>query len=158
MKKLLCFDMDGTLCNLYGVTNWLEKLRLYDATPYIEAEPLFDMQEIVTILCELKRHAWEIAIISWLSLNSTNDYDKAVRQAKRGWLAKYNFPADSIHIVKYGTAKHNVIRKKEYDKCILFDDDKKVRDKWTIGTTINPKNTNIVQVLEKLLKMENINI
>ena len=30
MIKELCFDLDGTLVDLYGVPNWLEKIRAYD--------------------------------------------------------------------------------------------------------------------------------
>ena len=61
---------------------------------------------------------------------------KAVAKAKKEWLAKYNFPADEIHCVKYGTTKANCTRKKA-DFQILIDDNKKVRDGWTLGTTVN---------------------
>ena len=33
MLKMICFDMDGTIADLYAVPNWLEKLRAYDASP-----------------------------------------------------------------------------------------------------------------------------
>ena len=35
--KQIWFDMDGTLADLYGVENWLEKLRASDPSPYAEA-------------------------------------------------------------------------------------------------------------------------
>ena len=34
MPKMICFDMDGTIADLYAVPGWLEKLRAEDATPY----------------------------------------------------------------------------------------------------------------------------
>ena len=34
MIKEIVFDMDGTIADLYGVENWLPKLRAYDPTPY----------------------------------------------------------------------------------------------------------------------------
>lgn len=33
MEKKIWFDMDGTIANLYGDPNWLEKIRAYDASP-----------------------------------------------------------------------------------------------------------------------------
>ena len=38
--KVLVFDMDGTIANLYGVNGWLEDLRNYNPRPYIVAEPM----------------------------------------------------------------------------------------------------------------------
>ena len=67
---------------------------------------------------------------------ATKEYNKAVTKAKKNWLAKYNFPYDEIHCVKYGTTKANCTRHKA-DFQILFDDNKKVRDGWTLGTTVN---------------------
>ena len=49
MTKAIYFDMDGTVANLYDVPNWLEKLQAQDVTPYIEAKPLIDMEELKTI-------------------------------------------------------------------------------------------------------------
>ena len=36
--RTIWFDMDGTIANLYGVENWLPKLRAHDASPYADAE------------------------------------------------------------------------------------------------------------------------
>ena len=72
-----------------------------------------------------------------------------VREAKREWLARYNFPADEIHIVKYGTTKANCTRHKA-DFQILVDDNEMVRNGWSLGGTINA-NENILENLIKLL-------
>ena len=32
--RTIWFDMDGTIANLYGVDNWLDKLHASDASPY----------------------------------------------------------------------------------------------------------------------------
>ena len=50
MLKMICFDMDGTVADLYGVENWLEKLRAYDASPYLVATPMCDMEELADLL------------------------------------------------------------------------------------------------------------
>ena len=136
MTKMLVFDMDGTIANLYGVENWLEMLRAENPTPYEIAEPLYDMVKLVKILNELKNKGWKIAITTWLSKEATKEYNKKVANAKKEWLAKFNFPYDEIHCVKYGTTKANCTRNKA-DFQILIDDNKKVRDGWTLGTTVN---------------------
>ena len=48
------FDMDGTIANLYGVDNWLPKLRAESTSPYSEAMPLVDTYEMEHLLKELQ--------------------------------------------------------------------------------------------------------
>ena len=149
MNKTLVFDMDGTIANLYGVENWLPMLRAEDPTPYIVAEPMYDMVELANLLNELKTIGWTIAVTSWLSKESTKEYDRMVRQAKREWLARYNFPFDEIHLVAYGTTKANCTRKNGGYQ-VLVDDNAEVRKGWHLGNTINA-NENILEELKKLL-------
>lgn len=149
MNKTLVFDMDGTIANLYGVVNWLEELRAESAKPYIVAEPMYNMEELREILNELKELGWRIAITSWLAMNSTKEYDKKVRQAKREWLERYDFPFDEIHLVAYGTTKANCTRKNGGYQ-ILVDDNEKIRSGWNLGGTIDA-NENILEELKKLL-------
>ena len=149
MNKTLVFDMDGTIANLYGVANWLEDLHKESARPYIVAEPMYNMNELNTLLEELKELGWRIAVTSWLAMNSTKEYDKKVREAKIEWLEKYRFPVDEIHLVAYGTTKANCTRKSGGFQ-ILVDDNEKVRNGWTLGDTINA-NENILDELRKLL-------
>ena len=149
LNKILVFDMDGTIADLYGVINWLPMLRNEDATPYTVASPLYNMVELNAVLNTLKAQGWKIIVTSWLAKGSTKDYDKEVRKAKKEWLKKYNFPADEIHLVKYGTTKADCTRKyKGYQ--ILVDDNESVRKGWTLGNTINA-NENILTELKKLV-------
>ena len=152
MNKTLVFDMDGTIANLYGVANWLEDLHNNNPRPYIVAEPMYNMNELNNLLNELKNLGWRIAVTSWLAMNSTKEYDALVRQAKREWLEKYNFPFDEIHLVAYGTTKANCTRKNGGFQ-ILVDDNEKVRNGWTLGNTINA-NENIIEKLAELLLTE----
>lgn len=149
MKKMLVFDMDGTIANLYGVENWLGMLRSENPLPYEIAPPMYDMIELAEVLNELKTKGWKIVITTWLSKNATKNYDDAVRKAKKEWLAKFNFPYDEIHCVKYGTTKANCTRNKA-DFQILIDDNKKIRDGWTLGTTFNA-NYNVMKFLKALV-------
>lgn len=152
MNRTLVFDMDGTIANLYGVENWLEDLRSFNPRPYIVAEPMYDMDTLKVILEMLKLQGWTIAVTSWLSMDSTKEYDKMVRQAKREWLEKYEFPFDEIHLVAYGTTKANCTRKNGGFQ-ILVDDNEKVRKGWNLGGTINA-NENILEKLVELLLTE----
>ena len=151
MKKMICFDMDGTIANFYGVANWKEMLEESNATPYMDAEPLWDMLELKAVLEELKVVGWEIRIITWLAMDSTECYKEEVRIAKLEWLKKYDFPYDHFHGVQYGATKADSIRKyAEYG--ILIDDNEAVRNGWHMGATINPVEENIIEVLRNLLK------
>ena len=149
MEKILVFDMDGTIADLYGVENWLADLRSENPRPYILAKPLYDMDSLNIILELLKEQGWKIVVTSWLAKNSSALYDEVVREAKRMWLNKYNFPFDEIHLVKYGTTKANCTRKLGGFQ-ILVDDNEKVRNGWTLGDTINA-NENILKKLVDLL-------
>ena len=152
MTKVLVFDMDGTIANLYGVENWLADLRAYNPRPYEVATPMYDMDLLNLLLDVLKAQGWKIAVTSWLSMDSTAEYDRAVRKAKREWLEKYNFPFDEIHLVKYGTTKANCTRHLGGYQ-ILVDDNEKVRNGWNLGGTINA-NENIIDKLIELLLTE----
>lgn len=148
-QKILVFDMDGTIADLYGVENWLPLLRAENPLPYEIAKPLYDMDELAQILLQLKSKNYLIVVTSWGSLNATPEYMAKIRQAKKDWLYQYNFPFDEIHIVKYGTTKANCTRKYGGYQ-ILFDDNQKIRKGWNLGATVDA-NENIIEYLKELL-------
>ena len=149
MEKILVFDMDGTIADLYGVENWLNDLRAENPRPYEIAEPLYNMAVLNDIIRLLKIQGWRIVVTTWLAKGSTKDYDRLVREAKLAWLEKYNFPYDEIHLIKYGTTKADCTRKYRGFQ-ILVDDNEKVRDGWNLGATIDA-NKNIMGELVELL-------
>ena len=151
--KMICFDMDGTIADLYGVENWLDMLRAFDPTPYEIAEPMWDMAELADLLHQAQTIGIEIRIITWLSKESTAEYDDAVRVAKRNWLAEQGFPFDHFHGVRYGATKADSIRRYlgEGETAILIDDNAKVRQGWTMGDTIDPTACDLVEILKGLL-------
>lgn len=146
MTKAIYFDMDGTIANLYGVENWLSKLRAEDETPYLEAQPLLRLSTLAKILNNLQKNGYIIGVISWLSKNSSKNYREKVAQAKIKWLkshlASVNF--DEIILVPYGTPKEKSVK---YPKGILFDDELKNRENWS-GTAFDEKN--ILEILKAL--------
>lgn len=125
----ICFDMDGTIADLYGVEGWLAMLIQHDETPYKEATTLVNMNQLARTLNKLQKLGYEIGIISWLAKDSTEEYNERVTAAKKAWLKKHlkSVHFDFIEIVEYGTDK-NIVCKDSVD--ILFDDEEKNRDNW----------------------------
>lgn len=150
MAKMICFDMDGTIADLYSVPNWLDKLRAEDSSPYSDAAPMWDMKELRKVLLLLINKGWEVRVISWLSKDSNESYKNEVRKAKLGWLEKYDFPYRRCHLVAYGTTKADCVRRWA-SPAILVDDNEKVRNGWHLGETIDPTKVNLIEELRKLL-------
>ena len=142
----ICFDMDGTIANLYGVENWLECLMAEDVKPYREAKVLLNMNSLARKLNKLQKMGNEIVVISWLSKFGSAEYDKAVTETKKAWLKKHlgSVQFDEINIVKYGTPK-SLFCKSPAD--VLFDDEKPNRDNW-LGNAYDVNN--ILEVLASL--------
>ncbi len=146
MTRTIFFDMDGTIADLYGVENWLDFLIASDSLPYEIAKPLIRLSALARILHRLQDEGYRVGIISWLSKNSTPEYDEKVTKAKENWL-KTHLPSvkfDEINIVPYGTAKE-LFAKTEKD--ILFDDEEKNRQNWT-GEAFGVEN--ILEILRGL--------
>ena len=153
LPKMICFDMDGTISQLYAVPNWLTRLNAQDPTPYLEAEAMWNMAQLAEILSALQSLGVEIRIITWLSKESTEEYKNAVREAKKEWLENYNFPYDHFHGVQYGATKADSIRKAlaPDETAWLIDDNAKVRKGWHMGEAIDPTNVDLLELLSSLL-------
>lgn len=135
---MIYFDMDGTIANLYKDPAWLDKLRAYDATPYANAEVLVNMNSLAKAIHKVQRKGHQVGIISWLSRESTEEYDRAVAKAKRDWLKRHlrSVQFDDIQIVSYGTPKSSVAKCPIAD--ILFDDELANREEWK-GQAYSPE-------------------
>ena len=151
LPREICFDMDGTIADLYAVENWLPKLRACDPSPYREAAPMWDMEKLSAILRELQEMGVMITIITWLSKDSTSEYKNAVRKAKKAWLDEMDFPYDYFHGVQYGATKADSVRKFT-DNAWLIDDNAKVRRGWHLGEAIDPTKVDIIELLASLLE------
>lgn len=140
------FDMDGTIADLYGVKNWLEYLLNGDVFPYSSAKPLLKLNVLARKLNSLQKEGYELAIISWLSKSGTEEYNKAVTEAKLAWLAKHlpSVAWDRITIVPYGTPKQLFC----YDSMdVLFDDEIGNRTNW-LGRAYGVEN--IMEILKNI--------
>jgi histidinol phosphatase-like enzyme len=143
-RMKICFDMDGTIANLYGVEGWLDNLIAEDVRPYREAKTMLNMNSLARKLNKLQKEGHKIAVISWLSKCGSAEYDEAVTATKKAWLKKHlgSVKFDEINIVKYGTPKSLFCESAE---DVLFDDEKPNRDNWA-GCAYNVNN--ILEVLK----------
>ena len=128
-ERIINFDMDGTIADLYGVDGWLNDLINGDTRPYDIAKPLVNMSALARRLNALQRKGYIINIISWTSKSGTAEYNERVKIAKLNWLAKHlkSVKFNNVYIVPYGTPKHEISR------GILFDDEEPNRTKWGVG-------------------------
>ena len=146
MMKEHHFDLDGTLCDFYGVKNWLDYLMEENTYPYEVAKPLLNFSLLARLLNKLQAGGWKIGIISWTPKCGSEMYNLAVEMAKRNWLAKHlpSVEWDEIKVVRYGTNK--------YMTCgggILFDDEEGNREAWQ-DEAYEP--AQILEILKKLIK------
>lgn len=127
--KAIYFDMDGTIADLYGNENWLDDIINEDTRPYREAKPLVNMRALGRELNTLKARGYTVGIVSWLAKDATDEYNARVAEAKRKWLDRHIGAVewDEIHIIAYGTPKHEVVAD---PTGILFDDEKPNRLAW----------------------------
>ena len=126
VENAIVFDMDGTIADLYGVADWLPKLRSSDPSPYAEARPLINMAVLARLIHKAQRLNYRVVIVSWGSMNASPEYDEAVAEAKRAWLRKHlpSVTFDEIIITPYGVPKHSLA------DGILFDDNADIRADW----------------------------
>ena len=145
MNKAIYFDMDGTIADLYGVEGWLDDLIAENTRPYVEAKPLLNLSLLARYIHKAQKMGYIVGVISWLSKSGTPEYNKAVTEVKREWLAKHlpSVEWDEIHIVEYGTPKSTC------RSCpgILFDDEERNLNEWGAGAIIA---SNLLEVLRNL--------
>lgn len=153
-EKVLYFDMDGTIFDLYGVNNWLEDLRNERVEPFIAARKMFNSSTLEKIQL-LQKNGYKIGVITWLPKYAKTHYKKAVARVKKERLKKdFQVEISELHIVQYGTRKDYVAKHK---KGVLFDDNLEVREKWR-DLSIDPlkDGSGIDMYLDNLLKKEKI--
>lgn len=142
--KNIYFDMDGTIANLYGVEGWLDDIRAERVRPYAEAKPMVNFSVLARVLNRLTRNGYSVNVISWTARGGSAEYNEAVAEAKRAWLAKHlpSVRFENVFIVPYGTPKQ------DFGFGVLFDDEKPNRDKWN-GKAYDEKN--IIAVLKEIV-------
>lgn len=149
-SPIFCFDMDGTIADLYGVENWLAMIRAYDATPYMNARPLLNLSALARQLNAAQRKGAKLVIISWASKDPDPDFFDDVLAAKVEWLAEH-MPSvhwDEVFVTPYGRnkAKQCGVTGENF---FLFDDEERNRNEWEEldGLAFNP--SDIPEILKR---------
>lgn len=125
MTKVVYFDMDGTIANLYAVNDCFKRLDALDANVYSEALPI---NKYIDMLKEFKHMGYKVIILSCLGMISEPTFDKNTIDNKNKWLDKYvgtEYIDERIYIPN---TKHKEQYIKEYG--ILVDDDIRVLYNW----------------------------
>lgn len=130
MKIKVYLDMDGTIADLYGIENWLPRLRNEDPEIFLECKPMITEEKLFQIFPE---NEYLIKILTMTPKDCTNEYHENVKEQKAKWLQKY-FPKLSSQIyMRYGFNKNL----KNSASAILVDDSEPIRESWK-GTALNP--------------------
>ena len=149
MQKVLVFDLDGTLANLYSVENWLPRLRANDASVYSDAQAMVDFDKLNAILNNLRTKGWKIVVATWGSKEYNRSLFKATRAAKINWLRAKNFQFDHFHLLRYGANKYTKVKKHGTD-FVIFDDDPRARAMFEKVGQFGLTEKNILSCLESL--------
>ncbi len=138
------FDMDGTIADLYGVTDWLPAIIARETRPYEVARGIGNLALIARLLNKAQKNGHEIGVISWTAKNAPAEYNARVATAKREWLARHlaSVKWNTVRVVEYGTNKYMAT-----GGGILFDDEEPNRTAWGAGAY---EPTDIVKVLKNL--------
>lgn len=120
---IILFDLDGTLGNLYGRSDWLEKLTNEEPI-YEELEPLVDMEELNTIANKLITVGVRFGVVTWLSNGASEIYELITSMEKYRWCKKHIPFITEFECQPYGTPKQTNYHNR---KCILIDDNAEIR-------------------------------
>jgi len=143
----IVLDMDGTIADLYGSKNWLEKI-INEKPVFTDLQPLVDIKRLDLLLSLLSEFC-TIKIITWLPMNATFLYKQNCRLEKILWIKRNLTAIDKIHAIKYGAKKHYV--RNISKNALLFDDNKQVRFEWNNSGRVAKSEKNILNDLEKIL-------
>lgn len=134
MSVKIYFDLDGTVFDLYGKTNWLELLENENPTAY-EGEMLKGLtkEKLNNVATALLNKNVEFGVITWLSKNSSKQFEIASAKVKEKWVKENMEFVTEFNAVSYGTPKQKAI-KKRCKKMILLDDNLDVCKQWETKT------------------------
>lgn len=125
MSKLVYFDMDGTISDLYGVSNIFNRLDSLDASVYYEAKPI---NKYIDMLKEFHNMGYKVIILSCLGMISEKQFDIDTINNKNKWLDEYVGDKYIDERIYLPYTKHKEQYITEYG--ILVDDDDKVLMNW----------------------------
>lgn len=130
-KTTVYFDLDGTLFDLYGKTNWLDFLENEKSGIFIEGNfmPNIEIGKLLELISKLLSYGVNFEVITWLPKQASKNYEEICEKEKRIWVEK-NLPfIKKINCQSYGIPKQKAINKKA-SRMILIDDNEDICRNW----------------------------
>ena len=129
MSTRIYFDMDGTVADFYGQTDWLERLRNEQAGAFIACKPLFNRARFGAVVSRLLAIGVQFGVITWLPMDASPEYEEICTAEKKEWCATYLPFISEFTAQSYGVPKQKAI-KKHASTEILIDDNMEVCKRW----------------------------
>ena len=151
-KRIVYFDMDGTIADLYNSDRWLEKIQARQPV-FSNLAPMVDMVALQKVMGLLRDDDTDFGVITWLPMDADEQYCKACTVEKSDWLMEM-FGTDAFtecYCVKYDTPKHEVPGRKLTKNDILIDDNWDVLLEWNKAGGRGVHASQILNYLVKLL-------
>lgn len=149
MQKIINFDLDGTLYNLYSMENWLSRIEQEEKNVFTDGEFITNYDEFIECIDLLKERGYKFNVITWLPMGASKAYEKQCTEEKLKWIEKYLPFVEKIKITPYGKEKHKQIK-----QGVLIDDNKVVCSMWN-GSNRKAINVsekfNVVKALRKII-------
>ena len=156
IKKECYFDLDGTIYDLYGMKDWLERIENEKPNTFTDGKFIVNYNEFMECVKQLEEQGYTFNVISWLPYDITYNYKKKCEQEKRNWIKKFLPFVKKVEIQSYGILKHTHV-----ESGILIDDNEKICRHWRnenrIALNVN-KEFNVIKALKKLIRGEVENV
>lgn len=156
IKKECYFDLDGTIYDLYGMKDWLERIENEKPNVFTDGNFIVNYNEFMEYVRQLEKQGYTFNVISWLPYDVTYNYKKKCEQEKRNWIKKFLPFVKNVEIQSYGILKHTHV-----ESGILIDDNEKICKHWRnenrIALNVN-KEFNVIKALKKLIRGEVENV
>lgn len=129
MSIKIYFDMDGTVADFYGQSDWLEKLRSETAGAFSDCKPLFNVSRFRAVVSRLLAIGVQFGVITWLPMDASPEYESICAAEKIEWCKAYLPFISEFTAQSYGVPKQKAI-KKHASTEILIDDNMEVCNRW----------------------------
>ena len=147
-------DLDGTVYDLYNINNWEPRLRAEDPTVFEDGDFIGDYDRFISICNKLVAIGVQFGVITWLSMQSSVEYEIECAKVKRSWVNKFMPFVTEFNEQSYGTPKQNAIQKRA-KTMYLLDDNKEVCEMWKTekmrkSINVNRDGLTTIEALEKI--------
>lgn len=154
MSVKIYFDLDGTVYNLYGVTEWEPKLRAENPNVFKEGSFIGNHKDFTDICGKLLEKGVQFGVITWLPMQASPEYELECAKVKRQWVERYIPFVTEFTAQRYGIPKQNAIVRRA-KTMYLLDDNAEVCEMWQtekmrVAVNVNRGERTTVQALKEI--------